>query len=71
MKQIQHRFYQNLELEGTYKNFTNNSLKSFAATDTLSGEKLHLMTKIKGDEYYLLGILTTKDEDAASYFDSF
>ncbi|WP_405268060.1 TraB/GumN family protein [Cellulophaga sp. Ld12] len=71
LKQIQHRFYQNLELEGTYKNFTDNSLKSFAATDTLSGEKLHLMTKIKGDEYYLLGILTTKDEDASNYFDSF
>ncbi|WP_165749812.1 TraB/GumN family protein [Cellulophaga sp. Z1A5H] len=71
LKQIQHRFYQDLELKGVYKEFNHNSLKSSAVTDSLSGKKLHLMTKIKGEDYYLLGISTTDTEEAKAYFNSF
>ncbi|WP_233268665.1 TraB/GumN family protein [Cellulophaga sp. L1A9] len=71
LKQIQHRFYQDLKLKPTYKEFKNNSLESVAVTDSLSDKQLHLMTKIKGEDYYLLGILTPNTEEATAYFNSF
>lgn len=71
LKQIQHRFYQDLELKPIYKEFNSINLQSFAETDHLSNKKLHLMTQIKGDEYYLLGIVTSNPEEANRYFNSF
>lgn len=71
LKQIQNRFYKDLKLKETYSDFKDNSLKSFATIDTLTNKKLHLFTKLKGEDYYLLGITTTEDDIANAYFDSF
>jgi hypothetical protein len=71
LKQIHNRFYKDLKLKETYKIFNNNSLKSFAAMDTLTNKKLHLFAKLKGEEYYLLGMVTTDEANADAYFDSF
>jgi len=71
LKQIQAKFYKNLKLKGNYNDFKNNSLRSFAKIDTLSPKKLHLYTNLKGEDYYLLGIVTETDEKAVAYFNSF
>ena len=71
LKQIQKRFYKELNLKPTYKQFKNNGLTSFSEIDTLIHKKLHLFTKLKGEDYYLLGIVTDNNTDADNYFKSF
>tara|TARA_R110000868_G_scaffold82956_7_gene234089 strand:+ start:77348 stop:80863 length:3516 start_codon:yes stop_codon:yes gene_type:complete len=71
LKQIQSRLYQKLELHEKYNEFKYNSLKSSALIDSLTLEKLHLLTQLKGENYYLLGIVTEDSIEADVYFDSF
>ncbi len=71
LKQIQKRFYQDLELKPRYRDVDGNRLISSAIFDMDSGKRLHLMTTFRGGEYYLLGILTAYGKEAEEYFDSF
>lgn len=71
LKQIQKRFYQDLKLKPKYKEFAINSLQSTAVIDSVKGKKLHVMSAIKRSEYYLLGIVTSDEQKASAYFDSF
>ncbi|QWX85751.1 TraB/GumN family protein [Cellulophaga sp. HaHaR_3_176] len=71
LKQIQKRFYQDLKLKEKYNSFKTNSLSSSATIDSLTNKKLHLFTEIDGENYYLLGIVTSNTEDSKRYFDSF
>ncbi len=71
LRQIQHRFYRNLELEPVYKTPETFSLISSAAFGEAGGKRLHLKTEVRRGDYYLLGILTADADEAASYFDSF
>ncbi len=71
LKQIQKIFYKKLALEESYNQFKNNSLSSSATIDTLTNKKLHLFTKLKGHDYYLLGMVTENPELATAYFNSF
>ncbi len=71
LKHIQKRFYQDLKLEGNYKEPQNSTLSSFAVIDTVKHEKLHLKTVLRGSEYYLLGVKTKQSEAADTFFNSF
>jgi uncharacterized protein YbaP (TraB family) len=72
LKQIQKRFYQDLELNNVaFNDFQNNSLTSKVAMGTDTNKKLHLKTIFKRGDYYLMGIVTEKDDEAKDYFDSF
>ena len=71
LKQIQKRFYQDLELRPTYDDFVSNSLVSKAEIDAVSGKQLHLKTTFKRGDYYLLGVVTKDATKAADYFESF
>lgn len=71
LKQIQAKFYKDLKLDGTYNDFKNNSLNSFAVIDTSTNKKLHLFTKLKGEDYYLLGIVSDDEQKVKAYFNSF
>ncbi|MGY8915386.1 MAG: TraB/GumN family protein, partial [Flavobacteriales bacterium] len=69
LKQIQKRFYEDLELEALYNESKEKSLTSEAFFNPK--QKLHLKTVINGSDYFLLGALTQNDEVANRYFDSF
>lgn len=77
LKQIQKRFYENLDVFGTpvYQDFGtiqfSRSLRSKAQIDSSSNKMLHLMTAKKGMYYYLLGITTSNKEHANNFFNSF
>lgn len=71
LKQIQKRFYQDLKLEPRYENIYQNALISKAVLDSAGNKYLHLKTTFRGGDYYLLGIVTNKEEAATSYFESF
>ncbi len=71
LKQIQKRFYQDLELKPRYRDGNGKRLISSAIFDADSGKRLHLMTTFRGGEYYLLGILTEYGKEAEEYFESF
>ncbi|WP_373516736.1 TraB/GumN family protein [Pricia sp.] len=71
LKQIQKRFYQDLELKPRYRDVDGKRLISSAIFDTDSGKRLHLMTTFRGGEYYLLGILTEYGKEADEFFESF
>ncbi len=71
LKQIQKRFYQDLELKPRYRDVEGKRLISSAIFDMDSGKRLHLMTTFRGGEYYLLGILTEYGKEAEEYFESF
>ena len=71
LKQIQKRFYQDLELEASYDNIKEDQLRSQAVFDHEEGQVLHLMTSLRRSDYYLLGILTDDPSMADAYFDSF
>ncbi len=71
LKQIQKRFYQDLELIPRYRDTDGKRLISSAIFDTDSGKRLHLMTTFRGGEYYLLGILTEFGKEAEEFFESF
>ncbi len=69
LKQIQKRFYGDLELEAKYSESKEKSLTSEAPFN--QRQKLHLKTVINGGDYYLMGALTHNDEEAITYFNSF
>lgn len=71
LKQIQRRFYQDLQLSPIYGSPKNNALTSEAVLDSISRKKLCLKTTFRRGEYYLMGALTTKKEEALAFFDSF
>ncbi|MGF1559456.1 MAG: TraB/GumN family protein [Flavobacteriaceae bacterium] len=71
LKQIQKRFYQDLELKPDYDEVRKNTLSSKAIIDSTLGTYLHLKSVFKGNEYYLLGIVTNNDTYATNYFESF
>ncbi|SDD65807.1 Uncharacterized conserved protein YbaP, TraB family [Pricia antarctica] len=71
LKQIQKRFYQDLELKPRYRDGNGKRLISSAIFDTDSGKRLHLMTTFRAGEYYLLGILTEYGKEAEEFFESF
>ena len=71
LKQIQKRFYQDLNLKPKYDNFKGKRLTSSAAFDSVSGKRLYLMTTFRRGEYYLLGTLSKNAEQAKEFFDSF
>jgi uncharacterized protein YbaP (TraB family) len=71
LKQIQKRFYQDLELTGEYDECKGNSLNSKAILNKKENTYLHLKTTFKRGDYYLLGIVTKDDQKAAAFFNSF
>lgn len=71
LRQIQQRFYRNLELEPVYDTPESFTLTSSASIEGADGKRLHLKTEVRRGDYYLLGILTADAGEAASYFDSF
>jgi len=71
LKQIQKRFYQDLELSPEYKACQGNSLTSKAVLDKEKGANLHLKTTFKRGDYYLMGVVTKSEQHANDFFDSF
>ncbi|MFS4492894.1 TraB/GumN family protein [Maribacter sp. 2308TA10-17] len=71
LKQIQKRFYQDLELTPKYKACSGNSLTSQAVLNKKENTSLHLKTTFKRGDYYLMGIVTKNEEQATAFFDSF
>lgn len=71
LKQIQKRFYQDLELTPKYNACKGNSLTSEAILDKEANTSLHLKTTFKRGDYYLLGIVTKSEQHATNFFNSF
>lgn len=71
LKQIQKRFYQDLELEPIYETGQLNSLNSSAVIDSTAGRVLHLRTVFKRGDYFLMGAVTTHRNKANEFFESF
>ena len=71
LKQIQKRFYQDLELKPVYESFSDSSLRSRAIQDSVSGRTLYLKTFLEKGNYYLLGSLGATKEGADNFFASF
>lgn len=71
LKQIQKRFYQDLELAPKYNACQGNSLTSEALLDQEESTSLHLKTTFKRGDYYLMGIVTQNAQRASDFFDSF
>lgn len=71
LKQIQSRFYEDLNLEGEYELIEGNSLYSQACFDESSSKTLYLKSTLAGNEYYLLGCITQDFKAAAKYLESF
>lgn len=70
LKQIQSRFYEDLNLKPKYGKFENQSLISSASFGADGEKKLHLKTMIRQNDYYLLGILSQDEAAAHRYFSS-
>jgi uncharacterized protein YbaP (TraB family) len=71
LKEIQDRFYKNIELKGSYNVFNNNTLTSSTKIEALNGKKLHLHTALEGADYYLLGMVSKDSTEAQLFFKSF
>jgi len=71
LKQIQKRFYEDLKLDAEYGKFKSNSLISKARFNAGKNEFLHLKTVFKQSDYYLLGVLSTDENKANEFFNSF
>lgn len=71
LKQIQARFYEDLNLTPRFGQFDGQSLVSSANFNALDKKKLYLKTVIGENDYYLLGTMTKDSTAAARYFDSF
>lgn len=69
LKQIQKRFYEDLELNPVYNESNEKSLTSEAPFNPK--QRLHLKTVINGGDYFLLGALTQNAEKAKTFFNSF
>ncbi|WP_430907297.1 TraB/GumN family protein [Maribacter sp. 2-571] len=71
LKQIQKRFYQDLDIVPQYDAFKGSTLTSQALIDTVAQKRLYLKTAFKGGDYYLMGCVTDTESVAGDYFDSF
>ncbi|MBU2948143.1 TraB/GumN family protein [Zobellia uliginosa] len=71
LKQIQKRFYQDLQLKPTFNSFKGRILTSSAVIDTKTKKHLYLMTTIRRGEYYLLGMVGKDENTASKFFESF
>lgn len=71
LKQIQKRFYQQLNLEAEHEYRNGNSLRSQAVFDHEEGKILYLQTSLQGGNYYLLGVLTSQPKKAGAFLNSF
>jgi len=71
LKQIQKRFYEDLQLDPSYNSYKGNSLISKARFNAGKKEYLHLKTVINQGDYYLLGTLTKEENNAKRFFNSF
>ncbi|WP_276168512.1 TraB/GumN family protein [Zobellia alginiliquefaciens] len=71
LKQIQKRFYQDLELTPEYGQFKDRKLISSAEIDAKTKKRLYLMTTLRKGEYYLLGTIGKSQKKAESFFESF
>ncbi|MBT8322660.1 MAG: TraB/GumN family protein, partial [Eudoraea sp.] len=71
LKQIQERFYQDLNLNPQYGELQENRLTSHAVLDEYTGKTIYLNTYLRGNDYYLLGSITTSKERAAYFMNSF
>ncbi len=71
LKQIQKRFYKDLNLNPTYRQAAAESLESQAMYDTVTNRTLYLKTTLRRGDYYLLGILTNDAQEATEFFGSF
>ncbi|WP_240938666.1 TraB/GumN family protein [Arenibacter sp. 6A1] len=71
LKQIQTRFYEDLELNPTYHKPTEKILRSSANFYKKDSKKLYLQTSINANEYFLLGVLTQDSTQANRFFNSF
>ncbi len=71
LKQIQERFYQDLELDPKYEEVQDNSLASHAVLEDNPGKTLYLKTYLRGNDYYLLGSITKSEEQSRNYMESF
>ncbi|MGB5553430.1 MAG: TraB/GumN family protein [Flavobacteriaceae bacterium] len=71
LKQIQKRFYQDVGLQPKYDSITENTLRSSAPIDSVSGKHLYLKTEIHSGDYYLMGSVTQSTQNAIAFFESF
>ncbi|WP_291870959.1 TraB/GumN family protein [Maribacter sp.] len=70
LKQIQKRFYQDLNITPEYKGFDGRNLISKAPYNKGKNKFLHLKTTFNNGNYYLLGVLTKNEEEATTYLSS-
>ena len=70
LKQIQSRFYEDLNITPEYGEFKDQSLISSANFGISGNKKLYLKTLICQNDYYLLGALTQDSTAAERYFNS-
>ena len=71
LRQIQQRFYEDLNLEPQYGEVKENNLVSQALVAPESGKTLYLKSLLRGSDYYLLGCSTTDSLRAQRFFNSF
>jgi len=71
LKQIQKRFYQDLELKPSYDKMQAFSLTSNATFDSINQKKLYLKTTYRRGDYYLLGTISKDEKKANEFFESF
>ena len=71
LKQIQQRFYEDLDLEPQYGEPKENSLVSQALIADENGKSLYLKSHLRGSDYYLLGCTTKDSARAQRFFRSF
>ncbi len=71
LKQIQKRFYEDLELDPVYNEIAANTLTSKARFNAGKNQYLYLKTVFKQGDYYLMGALTTEESNVQTFFNSF
>ena len=71
LKQIQRRFYQDLDLNPIYDKAENGSLSSKALVEESTSEYLYLKSYLQNGDYYLLGAKTSKPQQAEEFLNSF
>ena len=74
LQQIQRRFYERYDIdlpEGQFTHTANPSYRSSAEFDPELHDTLFLMTRLRGNQYFLLGSIGKDRKKADAYFDSF
>ena len=71
LRQIQKRFYQQLNLEAEGEIQIGNTLRSQAVFDHEEGKVLYLQSCLKGGDYFLLAALTSNKEQSEAFLNSF